>query len=409
MRHVIIGNGIAGINAAETIRELDPDATVTMIARESFPPYSRPMISMVLEGGVDSDKLPIRSESFYDDLRIEPIVGEEVLDIDLDRSRVITDKGSKIPFDKLLIASGADPRPIDAEGLDLGNIFFMRTERHVLGILEALSGVRRALVLGGGLVGFKAAYGLMRRGVKVTMLIGSGYPLSMQLDETAGRMVMDELVANGLDVRVGTEAVSFEGNGAVRQARLSDRGRIDCELVVVGKGVLPAFGFVPRDRIDTDQGILVDEHMRTRVPSVYAAGDVAEAFDVVRGTRRVNAIWPVAAEQGRIAGMNMAGRPVSYPGSMGRNVIRVFGLDVLTGGIVNPPDEEGYTVLEGGSSVEGTYRRLVLRDRTPVGTAMVGRIDQGGVLLSLIRRGQPLRVDPEVLLDRSFNFGRLLS
>lgn len=407
-RHVIIGNGIAGVHAAESIRALDPDAAITMIARETFPPYSRPMISLVLQGTIDSTRLPIRDESFYQELRIEPVLGEEVTGIDVDRKQVTTDKGSTVPYDKLLIASGADPRPIKADGLDLGNIFFMRTQSHVNGMVEALPAVKEALVLGGGLVGFKAAYGLMHRGAKVTMLIKSGHPLSMQLDPTAGRMVLDELLANGLDVRVEVEATAFEGNGTVQRAHLSDGSTLDCQIVVIGKGVLPANSFVPRDKIGVDLGIVVNRNLQTNVPDVYAAGDVAEAFDVAHRTPWVNAIWPVAVEQGRIAGLNMAGRTVDYAGAMGRNVMRVFDLDVLTGGVVNPGSADSCSVMETVNTLHGTYRRLVLRDDTLVGLAMVGRIEQGGILLSLIQRAEPLAVDPERLLDSSFNYGQLV-
>ncbi len=408
-RHVIIGNGIAGINAAEAIRALDADASIAMIARETFPPYSRPMISLVLQGVVQPENLPIRDENFYDDNRVGVITGEEVVSIDTDNRVIVTDKDSRVKYDRLLIASGADPRPIKADGLDLGNLFFMRTESHVLGMLAALPNVKRALVLGGGLVGVKAAYGLMHRGIKVTMLIKSGYPLSMQLDPKAGGILLDELLSNGLEVRVGVEATAFEGNGVVRKAFLSDGSSLDCELVVIGKGVVPAKSFVPTNRINVDLGIVVDEHLQTSVPDVYAAGDVAEAFDVTHRSPWVNAIWPVAVEQGRIAGMNMAGRTVSYAGSMGRNTIRVFSVDVLTGGIVNSRDGDSLTVLEDSDPRHKTFRRLVLRDDTPVGIAMVGRIEQGGVLLSLIQRAQPLSIDPERLLDPSFNYGQILS
>jgi nitrite reductase (NADH) large subunit len=408
-RHVIIGNGIAGVNAAESIRSLDGDSSITMIAREKFPPYSRPMISLMLEGAIGPEKLPVRSERFYEEMGIEPILGEAVTAIDLENRLVVTDKGSRVGFDRLLIATGADPRPIKAEGSDLGNISYMRTEEHVRRMLAVLPTVNHALVLGGGLVGFKAAHALLHHGIKVTMLIKAGYPLSMQLDPTSGKMVLDEMVSRGLDVRVGIEAVGFEGNGAVRQAHLSDGSRLSCEMVVVGKGVLPANSFVPREKMAVDLGIVVNENLQTSVSDVYAAGDVAEAFDVTHGKPWVNAIWPVAVEQGRIAGMNMAGRKVSYGGSMGRNVIRVFGVDVLTGGVVNPLDRDSYTIMEASDPRNKTYRRLVLKGDALVGLAMVGHIEQGGVILSMIQRRQPLAVAPETLLERSFNYGRLLS
>jgi nitrite reductase (NADH) large subunit len=407
-RYVIIGNGVAGICAAEAIRSLDSKGAITIIAKEEFPPYSRPMISLVLEGAIGPERLPIRSRDFYSELGIEPVIGHSAVSIDVESRQVVTDQGRSVPYDRLLIASGADPRPIKAAGRELGNISFMRTEAHVRGMLGALPEVRQALVLGGGLVGFKAAYGLLRRGIKVTMLIRSGFPLSMQLDATAGKLILEELAANGLEVQVGVEVSAFEGNGRVRTAHLSDGRCLDCQLVVVGKGVLPALDFVPRDRIRVDLGIVVDDHLQTSTPGVFAAGDVAQSLDLVRRETWVNAIWPVAVEQGRLAGTNMAGRPVAYQGSLGRNVMRVFGLDVLSAGLVNPPGEPSYRVLSRLDAARRIYRKLTLRGDCLVGLVMVGAIEQGGVLLSLIQRQLPLTVAPERLLEPSFNFASLL-
>lgn len=408
-RHVIIGNGIAGISAAETIRSLQPQANISIIAAESFPPYSRPMISLVLEGRIKHDRLPIRGPDFYRRFGINSIIGEKAIAIDVDRRRVITDRGQIVEYDRLLIATGADPRPIKATGTDLENVSFLRTEAHVRKIVQALSTVRHALVLGGGLVGFKAAYGLMRRGIKVTMLISSGYPLSMQVDPIAGRLILDELVSNGLEIRTGVEATAFTGHRAVKEAYLSDGGSMECQLVMIGKGVVPALDFVPKDKIHLDLGIVVDNHLQTSVPGIFAAGDVAQAMDVVRNQTWVNAIWPVAAEQGVVVGSNMAGRPVSYRGSLGRNVMRIFGLNVMSGGMVNPPPGQGYKILSRLDPIHKFYRKVTLRDDTLMGLTMIGDIEHGGVILSLIQRQLPLMVEPELLLEPSFNFSTLLA
>jgi nitrite reductase (NADH) large subunit len=408
MKYVIVGNGVAGISAAEAIRRLDPDGAITMIGDETVPPYCRPMISMVLEGSIGPEKLPIRNPSYYDDLGIEPLLGSRVTAIDVDEKTVRVGEGEPIAYDRLLIASGADPRPITAEGLELKNISYMRTEAHVRGMLEILPEAKKGLVLGGGLVGFKAAYGLLRRGLAVTMLIRSGYPLSLQADETAGNMILEELVRKGLEVRVGVEVTAFEGNGAVSGAQLSDGTRIACDMVVIGKGVLPALSFVPRDRIEVDLGILIDPHMQTSAPDIYAAGDVAEAVDVARKTRWVNAIWPEAVAQGTIAGTNMAGRRVAGRGSLGRNVIRIFDLDIMTGGLVIPPEGNGYEVFSEINRRRNTYRKLVFDGERLAGMVMVNDVEQGGVLLSLMNSETPVTVSREALASPKFNYKQLL-
>jgi nitrite reductase (NADH) large subunit len=407
MNYVIIGNGVAGIHAAETIRQLNPNGKITMISDEIFPPYCRPMISMVLEGAVPLEKLPIRPASFYEELKIQPVLGNRVTAVDVD-NRAVCVNGKVYPYDKLLIATGADPRRIKSDGLELKNIFFMRTETHVRQMLAALPTVRKALVLGGGLVGFKASYGLLRRGIHVTMLIRSGYPLSMQVDPEAGRMIWDELKAHGLDVRLGVEATAFEGKVTVAKAHLSDGTLLSCDMVVIGKGVFPARGFIPKERIKVDAGIVVDEHMETSAPGVFAAGDVAESIDIARKTPWVNAIWPEAVAQGRIAGINMAGRRTAYKGSLSRNVIRIFGLDVMTAGLITPPEAAGFDILNLKDSRAKTYRKLVFRGDRLVGMVMVNGIEQGGVLMSLIQSETPVRAPREALLKPGFNFKQLM-
>ena len=408
MKHLIIGNGIAGINAAQAIRDLDAEAEIIMVSDERFPPYSRPMISQVLDGSQPHDKLPLHSDDIYKTLDIRPVLGARVTALDVDKQSVRLADDAEIDFDRLLIASGADARKLQVGGMELKNIFYMRTEAHVRQQLTAVAGAKQGLVLGGGLVGFKAAYGLLKRGLKVTMLITSGYPLSMQVDEVAGRMIMNELLAHGLTVKVGVSVAGFDGNGRVARAVLDNGEQLPCDLVIIGKGVRPSLDFIPRDRIAVDLGIVVDDCLQSSVPGIYAAGDTVESIDIARQTRWVNAIWPEAAAQGRIAGLNMADRRVRYPGSLSRNVMRVYDLDVMTAGYANPGNDEGFRQVSTGGEHQGYYRRLVFREEILVGAVLINRIEQGGVLRALIENRIPVRVPENILMSPGFNFSKLL-
>jgi NAD(P)H-nitrite reductase large subunit len=408
MKHVIIGNGIAGVRAAEAIRELDQQAEIVMVGDETFPPYSRPMISNVLEGSQIHNRLPIRPKNFYDKLAIHPLLGQRINRLDVNGKRIGWSNDRWVDFDKLLIAAGADPRPIKAEGLHLDNIFYMRTENHVKAQLQALKDAQHALVLGGGLVGFKAAYGLIKRGIEVTMLITSGYPLSLQVDERAGKLIIDELLRHGLKVRVGASVCAFQGNGAVRAAITNSGDEIPCDLVIIGKGVLPALDFVRGNGVHVDLGIVVNPHMQSNIPDIYAAGDAAETYDIARKKPWVNAIWPEAAAQGSVAGANMAGRPVSYRGSLGRNVMRIFDLDVMTLGYANAKDTETFDILYSENAMQKCYRSLVLRENKIVGAVLINRIEQGGVLRALIENQVPITMPPGDLLSPTFNYSRLM-
>lgn len=408
-KYVIIGNGIAGTSAAEAIRSLDPEGSLTFIAREPHLPYSRPMISQVLAGTADFSQLPIRPAHFYEKLRAGVLSGQEAQGVDLDQRVVRTMTGLEVPYDRLLIASGADARRLRVEGADLQGIFTMRTVDDVRSMQAAVDGGGKALVLGGGLVGFKAAYGLMHRGLNVTMLIRSDYPLSMQVDAHAGSMIRYELERHGLVVRVGLDVTAFEGDRSRRVSRalLSSGESVDCRMVVAGKGVSPSLHYLDRTRISVDAGILVDDTLRTSVEGVYAAGDVAEHFDLARRRRWVNAVWPVAVEMGRTAGMNMAGRTVHYRGSLGRNVIRIFDLDVLSFGEVNPTPEKGVEIFARYDARLHCYRRLVFREDHLVGAVLVGRIEQGGVLMNAASARLPITRERERLLEPDFNFASL--
>lgn len=409
MTHLIVGNGIAGINAARAIREMDTAAPIVMVSDETFPPYSRPMISYVLEGSEPHEKLPLFPGNVYEDLNITPVLGHRAARLDVKKKTVRLENGADIDFETLLIASGADARQIKVPGSDLGNIFTMRTQKDVLDQLKAVSqGVENALVLGGGLVGFKAAHALLKRGINVTMLITSPYPLAMQVDETAGKMILEELQAHGLSVKVGVSVTAFDGDEKVGNARLDSGETMNCDLVIVGKGVDPSLGFIPENDIDIGYGIQVDPYLCSSVPDIYAAGDAAETFDIARQTRWINAIWPEAAVQGRIAGFNMAGRKVVCPGSLGRNVMRIYGLDVMTMGLANPEKTEDLEIIQAGGETAGAYRRLVFRGDILVGAVLINQVEQGGVFRAMIENRVPVRIPKKYLMSLNFNYGRLL-
>ncbi|MEX1302531.1 MAG: FAD-dependent oxidoreductase [Desulfotignum sp.] len=409
MTHLIVGNGIAGINAARAIREMDTTTAIVMVSDETFPPYSRPMISYVLEGAEPHAKLPLFAGNVYEDLNITPVLGHRAAHLDVKKKVIRLENGSDIDFQTMLIASGADARQIRVPGAGLGNIFTMRTQQDVLDQLAAISqGVKNALVLGGGLVGFKAAHALLKRGINVTMLITSPYPLAMQVDETAGKMILSELEAHGLSVKVGVSVSAFDGDAKVGNARLDSGETLDCDLVIVGKGVDPSLGFISETGIEMGTGILVDPYLCSSVPDIYAAGDAAESTDIARQTRWVNAIWPEAAIQGRIAGYNMAGRKVAFPGSLSRNVMRIFGLDVMTVGMANPDGTDDLEIIRAGGEKAGVYRSLLFRENILVGAVLVNRIEQGGVLRAMIENRIPVRIPKAYLTSLRFDFSKLL-
>jgi nitrite reductase (NADH) large subunit len=408
MKYLVIGSGVCGVQAAETIRRHDPDSPITLIGGETFLPYCRPMITLVLGGKIRPEQMIIRDQNFFTSFRIHPVAGEWVEQIDLENRQVLTDKGRSYSFDRLLIATGANPKRIELEGADLKNVFHLRSEAHVESIVHSLASAKTALVLGCGLVGLKAALELLHRGLQVTVVEKLSHPLPVIVDEKAGKMIFRQLEKMGIKVITGVEIGALGGKAEVKEALLSDGSRIACDVLISAVGVQPATELVPAGSIRVNDGILVNQYLETTVPGIYAAGDVAESYDVAHGERRVNAIWPVAVEQGVVAGMNIAGREVLYQGSVGRNVFRIDGMDIVAGGIVNPSRSKNYEICSAEDYRRGTYRMLVFRDEIPVGFLMVNDIEQAGVFLSLIQRKISVNHHKDRLLDPSFNFKQLL-
>jgi nitrite reductase (NADH) large subunit len=408
MRHVIVGTGIAGTLAAETIRKFDSNSSITMIGGEPFFPYCRPMISMLMEGSIAPEEMAIRETGDFRSRGIELLLGESVQEINTEERELETVRGKVIPFDRLLVATGANPVKIEVDGCDLANIFSVRSRKDVENIVKILPNVSDALVVGGGLVGLKAGHALTARGIRVTMVEKLGHVLPLVVDGKAGAVIAQKLSETGIVSRTGGMVTAFDGNGQVQEASLNDGSTVSCDLVIVAVGSRPAVSLLEKSSIKIDEGVQVNSYLETCVEGVYAAGDVAQAMDVALNRGKVTAVWPVAAEQGIVAGMNMAGRRVTYRGSVGRNVVRIEDLDILTGGVVNPQPDEGYEVVEDENRRLKTYRKLVFKGDVLKGVVMLNQVEKGGVFLSMIQHQIPVTLEKEQLLDPNFDFCQLM-
>ncbi len=393
MRYLIIGNSAAGVFAAETIRGVDKAGRIEIISDEKYPAYARCMTSYYLEGNISDEQMLIRSADFYVQNRIFLTTGQKVTSIDTAKREVHTDKEHLYKYDRLLIATGASPSIPDIPGVGMKGVFGLRTLEDAKGITAFTGKGKQAVVVGGGFVSLKAAYALMKAGLTVTCLVSSGQILSQMLDSEAAGILGDVLIRNGLNVKFYSDVVEIIGkdiNGETfaQGVRLTTGETIPAEVVIIGKGVTPNTGFLSGSGIALDRGILVNEYLATNIPDIYAAGDVAQAADVLTGEKRINAIWPNAAEQGIAAGRNMAGAPTVYEGSMGMNSADFFGLSTIAAGLTRA-EGENYEVVKlfpGGN----LYRRLIFKGDRLVGYIMVGNTVRAGVLTSLIKEGVPL-------------------
>lgn len=394
MRYVIIGCSAAGVNAAAAIRAADPAGEILLLTREDADHYSRPMLSYYLASRSNEEQLLYRGKSYLDHLSAVLRTNTHVVGLDVKVPTVHCADGSSIACDRLLIASGGVARQPDIPGIDLDGVFHLRTLAHARAIKEWASRTQVCVTLGGGLVSLKAAEALIARGVKeVHLVVGSDRVMSQALDREGAKFLSRRLARNNVYVHTGQSVTAIFGDeqrdnsaASVRGVSLRNGLQIACQMVLVGKGVRPDLALTKGTGMATDYGILVNERMETSLPHIYAAGDVAQAHDLVHDQPQVNALWPLAARQGWTAGSNMAGQTVAYRGWFAMNSLQLFGLPVISMGLVSAEADGNFEVLVHADPSKETYRKLVLRQDRLVGCAIIGDTD-ASCLAGLIRTG----------------------
>jgi len=407
MHYVIVGGSAAGISAVEAIRSLDREGKITLISDEEFSLYSRCLITYFLAGKLAEDKLKYRSSDFYDKERVDPLLGVRAERLLPEKKNLILDNGKELAYDRLLIATGASPQMVDAPGSDKEGIIGLRTYRDAQLINARLDRVKRVSILGGGLIGLRAAYSLHARHKEVKVIVKSNQVLSQMLDREAADFVRRKIEQKGIQVMTGFAAVEFLGEKEVTGLILDDGRRLECELVIVGKGVRPNLELVEGTGIETEYGIIVNDYLQTNLPNIYSAGDVAQTKDLVTGQSTINALWPCAVAQGRIAGLNMAGKKVKYDGSMAMNSVEFFGLPVISIGITRPKGKE-YEELAKRDEKNFVYRKVVLKENRLQGMILVNRIEQAGVMGILMRKKVDVSPIKTMLLEDRFDFAKIL-
>ena len=402
---IIIGNSAAGISAVEAIRQRDKDSKIIVISDEDYPAYCRCLISYYLAGDIKEDKILYRAESFYRENNIELFLNKKVMRIDPKKNRIICEDKTQFNYDTLLIATGASPKFPEIKGIKKRGVFSFRTIKDTKDISGLLPVTKVACVLGGGLIGLKAAYGLKKRNVEVKVIIKSKQVLSQMLDFEAASFVQRKLEENGIEIILGQDVDEIIGNGDIKAVKLDSGKAFESSLIIVGKGVSPNIDLIKETEIKFNEGILADNSMQTNMPNIYTAGDVCESFDVALGQFSMNALWPVAVEQGKIAGANMSGDKLNYAGSLGMNSLEFFGLPVISLGIYKVKEADtNFEELKFCNTKENLYKKIILRDNFIVGAIFVGDIRNSGVFLRLIRERIGVSSFKDRLLQENFGY-----
>ncbi len=406
MRILIIGNSAAGTAAIETIRSQDNESSIVQISDETHPLYSRCLLSYYLAGKIEKNDLSFRSADFHKSMNVELHPGRYVEEVDPLGQKVACTDGSIHAYDKLLIATGSSAKVPDHIPGNLEGVFVLRTLTDAEAIKRQLPGAKKAVILGGGLVGMRAADALSRAGLKVFVIVGSNRILSRMIDAEAARIVLNTVRDNDIEVMTGADVSEVLQKDGKVVGVMADNGlMLDCEILVVAKSVRANTDLIRDTDIKTRWGIVTNASMLTNYENIYAAGDVAETFDMTAEEYTVNALWTCAVQQGRVAGRNIAGTPAQYAGSVAMNALNFWGIPIISFGVAAPEDESPYTILKDSRPAQNIYKKVVIANNRIKGLILMGQVANAGVLFSLIQNKMDVSPFMDQLLSDRFNFG----
>ncbi|MDO8959266.1 MAG: FAD-dependent oxidoreductase [Rhodocyclaceae bacterium] len=406
MKHIIIGNGPAGLVAAETLRRLQPAAEIALIGDEKEPPYSRMAIPYFLIGNITDAGTHLRkAHDHYVQHRIHLIQGR-VTQVDPAAKQIEFTDGERLPYDKLLIATGSHPIRPPIPGMDDPAIHSCWTLDDARAIAAGVKPGTRVVQMGAGFIGCIIMEALAARGAKLTVVEMGDRMVPRMMNPVAGNMIARWCERKGVRVHTGArvkEILRSQEDGGALCACLESGDRLVADMVISATGVRPNIAFLEGSGIATHAGVLVDQRMQTSLPDIYAAGDVAEAMNFSTRQRVLNAIQPNATEQARIAALNMAGEEAQSQGSLAINVLDTLGL--ISASFGQWQGVPGGDAAELVDAEKFKYLRLEFQDDVLIGANSVGLTDHVGALRGLIqtrtRLGawkQRLLADPTVFM-----------
>lgn len=400
MKIVIIGAGPAGVSTAETLRSYDRQAEIVVLSAEPTPPYSPPaMADHFLTG---SPTHLWRGNDWPEQWGIDYQNGVQVTSIQPDSHYLILKDGQRLDYDRLVIASGsrlyAPVAGSDMPGVN--NFKSLSAAEAIVGQIKS-GKAKSAVIVGAGFIGMEIALLLRELGAAVIQVEMLDQVMSAMLDQDTAAIVLDLMRQRGVDVRLNTKAAAFLGNGSAKAVRLESGETLDADILIAATGIKPNLDFLQDSGIDYHWGIRVDDQLRTNLPDVYAAGDVIESPDRLTGEVYVHAIFPNAVEQGRVAGLNLAGIESHYPGGERMNSLKHLGLPVMAVGL-----KEGDEVLQ--EKRNGNLRTIYLKDNRLVGFQLVGNTRAAGILRTLMIQGSDIGSIKHHLLEPNFSQGNLV-
>jgi 3-phenylpropionate/trans-cinnamate dioxygenase ferredoxin reductase subunit len=397
---VIVGASLAGAKAAETLRTEGFEGRVVLFGEESERPYERPLLSKeFLRGEKPAAKLYVHDEGFYAENKIELMTGTRVESLDPAAHEVTIAGGARMPYSRLLIATGASPRALPLPGVDLPGVRYLRSRADSDALRAAIVEASRVVVIGAGWIGSEVAASARQLGAEVTIVAPEAVPLERVLGPEIGGVYRDLHIEHGVDLRLGTQIEAIVGNGAAQGVRTTDGTVIEGDLVVVGVGVSPRDQLARDAGLTLENGIVVDEFLRTSAPDVFAAGDVANAWHP-RYNRRIRVEhWANALNQGPAAARNMLGQDSESPMTPYTRLPYFFSDQYDLGMEYNGYASEWDRIVLRGDPAGREFLAFWLKDGVVLAGMNANVWDQGDAIKAILRSGA--KVDADRLADPS--------
>ncbi|EPC8411172.1 NAD(P)/FAD-dependent oxidoreductase [Bacillus thuringiensis] len=355
---VIIGSGVAAVNAAKTIREYDKGSNIFIFGEEPLLPYKRIKLSKDLYSDLHSEKVLIKKKKWYQDNHISVFINTKVVKINTDEQFIVTSNEAVFSYHKLLICTGANNRRLEINGINKKNIFTIRDMKEADELKGHLEDKESVVTIGGGVQGLETAWSILKAGKKVSIVEVAPLLMRRQLDTKSSLLLKRKIEKEGVKVYLNTSIDSILGKESVTGIKMNDNSQINCDSIVYSIGVTPNTKLVHDTAIKLNRGIVVDEEMRTNIDSVYAAGDVAEVNNEIEG------LWGTALEQGRVAGSNMVSKTAIYKKEIPTTIFNAFNVSLFSIGVVNEEQCDTTIVEEDGKE---KYTRLFIKDNKIVG------------------------------------------
>ena len=380
---VVVGNGMAAARLVEELTARTPGKyAIAVIGEEPVLAYNRVLLSSLLAGDVAEGDIELKSSQWWKSKGVTLVYGRSAIGIDASARQVCLEGGASLSYSKLVLATGSEPIRLPLPGAELSGVHTFRNVSDVSAIIAHAGPRRRTLVIGGGLLGLEAAYGLSKAGAQVTVVHLMSRLMERQLDERAASMLNSELEALGIEVLLDAESAAIEGSDRVEALRLADGRVLPADLIVMAAGIRPRTELASAGGLAVGRGILVDDHMQTSAPAVYALGECAEHRGVCYG------LVEPAYEQARTLATHLSGMPSAYEGSLLSTNLKVSGIDVFSAGdFLGAPGTEPILFID---DEQGVYRKLIVKDGRLSGAVLLG--DTGDALwyLDLIQSGTPI-------------------